>query len=97
MQDQLRLLGKRIVDKHPQCKVEAFVLESNSVSDAIIDLALSWDVDLVVVGSHGAGCSGEAEVGSNATKIMDSLECSVIAIKPSARDQAHFSWYAGLQ
>jgi nucleotide-binding universal stress UspA family protein len=97
VQDQLRLLGKRIVDKHPKCKVEAFVIESTSVSDAIMDLASSWDVDLVVVGSQGAGCSGKAEVGSNATKIMDSLECSVIAIKPSSRDQAHFSWYAGLQ
>lgn len=97
LEDKLRAIGREIADKQPHCKLEVFVLQSDSVSGAILELASLWDADLVVVGAQGAGSTDEAKVGSSALPIMDSLECSAIAIRNHSRQQVHFSWYPELQ
>jgi nucleotide-binding universal stress UspA family protein len=97
LETRLRLLARRIADKQPDCKLELLVLQSDSVSDAILELASSWDADLVVIGTQSESQIDDCEFGSNAIIMMDRLECSVIAIRRSNREQVHFSWYSGLQ
>ncbi|MBP9092122.1 universal stress protein [bacterium] len=97
LEDRLRGLGREIAKKQPYCKLEVFVLQSDSVSGAILELASMWDADLVVVGAQGEGNTDEAKAGSTALPIMDCLECSAIAIRNPKRKQVHFNWYPELQ
>lgn len=97
LEDRLRGLGRGIAKKQPHCKLEVFVLQSDSVSRAILELVSAWDADLVVVGAQGAGSTDEAKAGSTALPIMDCLDCSAIAIRNPNRKQVHFTWYPGLQ
>jgi len=97
LESRLRKLGNDIVDKQPHCKLEVFVLQSNSVSEAILELASIWDAGLVVMGAKDAGCRPEEQASSTALPIMDSLACSTIAIRNENRKQVHFSWYPELQ
>jgi len=97
IEERLRAMGKRIIARHPHCKLEVIVLQSDSVSDAILELASSWGADLVVGGMECDYQSTETDIGISAVNIMDRLECSAIAIKPSNGEPLHFSWYAGLQ
>lgn len=97
LESRLRKLGNDIADKQPHCKLEVFVLQSNSVSEAILELALIWDADLVVMGAKEEGCRPELKTYSTALPIMDSLTCSAIAIRNENSKQVHFSWYPELQ
>lgn len=97
LEARLRTLGREIATKQPHCKLEVFVLQSDSVSGAILELASMWDADLVVVGAQGEGSTEEAKAGSTALPIMDCLECSAIAIRNPNRKQVHFTWYPELQ
>ena len=97
LEDRLRVLGREIAKKQPHCKLEVFVLQADSVSGAILELASMWDADLVVVGAQGEGNTDEAKAGSTALPIMDCLECSAIAIRNPNRKQVHFTWYPELQ
>lgn len=97
LENRLRVIGRQIAQKHPRCKLEVFVLQSDSVADAIFELACAWDADLVVVGAKADGSSEEQKIGSKALPIMDSLDCSTIAIRDHKRQQVHFSWYLELQ
>lgn len=97
LENRLRVVGRQIAKKQPRCKLEVFVLQSDSVSGAILELASAWDADLVVLGAQGEGSSEEQKFGSKALPIMDSLDCSTIAIRDHKRQQVHFSWYLELQ
>jgi nucleotide-binding universal stress UspA family protein len=97
LENRLRVIGRQIAKKQPRCKLEVFVLQSDSVSGAILELASGWDADLVVLGAKGEGSSEEQKFGSMALPIMDSLDCSTIAIRDHKRQQVHFSWYLELQ
>lgn len=97
LEDRLRKLGNDIAQKQPRCKLEVFVLQSNSVSEAILELASIWDADLVVMGAKDAGCRPDEQTSSTALPIMDSLACSTIAIRSERCKQVHFSWYPDLQ
>ncbi len=98
LEDRLRGFGREIAKKQPRCKLEVFVLQSDSVPGAILELVSAWDADLVVVGAQGAGSTDEAKAGSTALPIMDCLDCSAIAIRNNNdRKQVHFSWYPELQ
>lgn len=97
LEARLRSLGREIATKQPHCKLEVFVLQSDSVSGAILELASMWDADLVIVGAQGEDSTDEARAGSTALPIMDCLKCSAIAIRNPNRKQVHFTWYPELQ
>lgn len=97
LENRLRVIGRQIAKKQPHCKLEVFVLQSDSVAGAILELASAWDADLVVLGAQGEESSEEQKIGSKALPIMDSLDCSTIAIRDHKRQQVHFSWYLELQ
>ncbi|HMW90909.1 MAG TPA: universal stress protein [Candidatus Obscuribacter sp.] len=93
IEDDLRVLGKRIRDAHPHCKVDAYVLQAQVVSDTVAEISRDWQADLVVVGAQGAGRTVSSRIGSNAISIMDKLQCSVIAVKKTENEPVYFSWY----
>lgn len=93
IEDDLRVLGTRIRDAQPHCKIDAYLLQAQVVSDAIAELSREWQADLVVVGAQGAGRTASSRIGSNAISIMDKLQCSVIAVKKNEGAPVYFSWY----
>ncbi len=97
LENRLRVVGRQIAKKQTRCKLEVFALQSDSVSRAILELASAWDADLVVLGAQGKGSSEEQKFSSKAMSIMDSLDCSTVAIRDHKRPQVHFSWYLELQ
>ena len=97
IENKLRAIGADLAAKHPRCKLEVFVLQSDSIAGAILELACMWDADLVLLGAKGADSTDEEKLGSSARPIMDTLECSSIALRRSADKQVHFSWYPELQ
>ena len=56
-----------------------YLLESGAKSD-IADVAKEHDIDLVVMGTHGAGNAAEKVWGTNTAKVIKSAYCPVLAV-----------------
>ena len=62
-------------------KVEP-VVRSGITADEIVDEALDWDADLVVVGTHARGWGARMMLGSVAEAALRDAPCNVLAIPP---------------
>jgi nucleotide-binding universal stress UspA family protein len=85
--------AKRIVTKQPQLKLESFLVQADSPAEGIIDQAADWNADLVVTGAQGENRSTASKAGSTAIKIMENIDCSMIAVRQSLLKSVHYSWY----
>lgn len=97
LEEELKVQARRILTKRPEVSLECFLVQAESALQGIIDMAESWGADLVVSGAQGVGRTDESRAGSNAVKLMEQLDCSMIAVRPSASESVHFSWFEHLQ
>jgi nucleotide-binding universal stress UspA family protein len=93
LENELRVQAKRIVTKQPQLKLESFLVQADSPAEGIIDQAADWNADLVVTGAQGENRSTASKAGSTAIKIMENIDCSMIAVRQSLLKSVHYSWY----
>ena len=61
--------------------VEAQLRESADVSDAILEAAVEYDSDLIVLGHKGKGAIKKFLLGSVTTRIAHHANCSVLAVR----------------
>lgn len=97
LEQELRIQAKRILAQKPKIKLECFLAQSDSILHGIIDEAETWGADLVITGAQGASRTSESKAGSNAIKIMEQLDCSMIAVRDGGANAVHFSWFEALQ
>lgn len=64
-------------------RVEA-VAEAGAAVPLILDRAVSWPADLVVIGTHGRGGFDRALLGSVAERVMHKAPCPVLTVPPAA-------------
>lgn len=91
LENELRVQAKRIVGKQPDLQLESFLVQADSAFDGIAEQAEDWGADLVITGAQGDSHSQESRAGSTAFQVMDSISCSMIAVKQSS-NATHFSW-----
>ncbi len=83
--DQVASLLDKFLQKH-----EANIREDNvhlvkgEVPVVISEFARSNDVDLVVMGTVARSCVAGMLMGNTAEQILNDIECSVLALKPSS-------------
>lgn len=56
-----------------------YLLESGANAD-IAEVAKQYDVDLIVMGTHGAGNAAEKVWGTNTAKVIKDAKCPVLAV-----------------
>lgn len=52
-----------------------------SAASAIVDEAVAWNADLIVVGSHGHGFWGRTLLGSVSDEVVHHAPCSVMVVR----------------
>jgi nucleotide-binding universal stress UspA family protein len=60
------------------------IIREGNVVDAILDEAKKNDIDLIVMGTRGAGNIARNLFGTNTTKVIGKAECPVLAIPDEA-------------
>ncbi len=71
---------KKITDKYNQIKITSDLQVGNAYQ-AIAQIVADQEVDLVIMGSHGADGWEEVFVGSNAEKVVRRAKCPVLVLK----------------
>ena len=64
-----------------KAKLKVVVEESPSPADAIVKYAEKNDVDLIVIGSKGAGAIERFLIGSVSSQVVTHSPCSVLVVK----------------
>lgn len=70
--------------KHPEVLEIKGILKLGFVFDEIKNVVETEKVDLVIMGITGAGRIAELLIGSNATRVVQNLNCPAIVIPPDA-------------
>ncbi|CAN5575470.1 universal stress protein [soil metagenome] len=94
-EQRLKKHGQEFVDVTREKLVSVFgaqsvsgcVLQGN-VSSIIVDDAISWQADLIVIGSHGRVGAERMFLGSVAEKVVNRAPCSVDVVKLKAATPA---------
>lgn len=50
-------------------------------ASAIVDVAKEWEIDLIIVGSHGRGFLGRLALGSVSDAVVHNAPCSVLVAR----------------
>lgn len=80
----------RVQTHFPEWKVENKFIAGSPASE-LIELAKSWNADLVVIGSQGRGAIGRFLLGSVSKKLATDAHCSVRVARPGNRKDDDFS------
>lgn len=70
----------------PNSVVQKTILNGRA-GEAIIDDAITWEADLIVMGSHGKRGVRRFMLGSVASTVSNNAPCSVLIIRPAERVQ----------
>ena len=62
------------------------MVDFNEISTGILETCKNHDIDLIVMGSHGANGLKEMFIGSNAEKVVRTSETPVLVIKNEHQD-----------
>jgi nucleotide-binding universal stress UspA family protein len=73
--------AEQLNKKFGENKVASRIIDGDVVT-SIIDEALEWDADLIILGSHGRSGFQKLLLGSVADKVVSRSPCSVQIIKP---------------
>ncbi len=89
--DQLRsgreLAAQSLVTRGRESGVRvSFLIWEGSPGEAIVDVATSEEVDLVVVGSHGRGSVGRILIGSVSEHVVRHAPCPVLVVRGRPTD-----------
>lgn len=87
--DQLRasreLAAQGLVNRGRKDGVQvSFLIWEGNPGEAIVDVATSEEVDLVVVGSHGRGSVGRLFIGSVSEHVVRHAPCPVLVVRGRA-------------
>jgi len=74
----------RLRRHRPHLQVTTKVVEG-APKDVIVREAAEWRADRVVLGSHGHGHAGRADLGSTAAGVAAEAVCSVVIARPAPR------------
>lgn len=84
-------VARRLRESFPESIVEEIILEGYS-ADAIIDDAIAWDADMVIVGAHGRRGVRRFLLGSVSTAVASYAPCSVLVVRaPRATEEQELS------
>jgi universal stress protein A len=83
--------ARALVDKYAkQLRTEGFqvnfVVERGNVRESIIDCAAGWHADVILLGSGGHKGVGRLLLGSVAESVVRHAHCSVLVVRPAARE-----------
>lgn len=78
--------GKEIIERTKQCVMKAGFKVSTALDEgdarlAIVDRAVQWKADLIVLGSHGRKGVGRLLLGSVAESVARHARCSVLIVR----------------
>lgn len=60
------------------------ILKNGNISKLILEESIKNDVDLVVMGTQGAGNMTRSLIGTNTTKVIGNTQCAVLAVPAGA-------------
>jgi nucleotide-binding universal stress UspA family protein len=60
----------------------------NKTYEGIIDFAKEWDIDLIVMGTHGAKGLKDTFVGSNTQRVVRYAKCPILTVKEPLENEA---------
>ena len=80
-----REAGSARTSSHVEVEV---VAESGSAVSRIVDRAVAWPADLVVIGTHGFSGVDRLLLGSVAERVMHRAPCPVLTVPPAAQGVA---------
>jgi universal stress protein A len=89
-QAQLEAAEKQLLARvaSSECSAETRVLRTTVVGfpvDQILAYATKYDIDLIVVGTHGHSWLAHALIGSVAEKLVRMATCPVLTVHPTGR------------
>ncbi len=73
--------AKTLRTKFAGVTTEEVVLEGHA-AEAIIDCAIDWQSDLIILGSHGKRGVSRFLIGSTASSVASHAPCSVLVVRP---------------
>ncbi|MCA9816027.1 MAG: universal stress protein [Cyanobacteriota/Melainabacteria group bacterium] len=71
----------------PNSKVEEKLLNGH-VTETIVDEAIDWNADLILVGSHGRRGFRRFSLGTSSGEIVSHAPCSVIVVRQNQESRA---------
>lgn len=84
-------VASRLRQSFPESIVEEIILEGYS-ADAIIDDAIAWEADMVIVGAHGRRGVRRFLLGSVSSAVAGYAPCSVLVVRaPAVADERQLS------
>jgi len=87
LQQALEAAGQRQLDAvvcgedRTQLHADAIVLTSNSPATAIVEYAARYEIDLIVMGTHGRGAVAHLLMGSVAERVVRTAPCPVLTVR----------------
>lgn len=80
-EEDLKRFVQPLLQEAPEVEVSTVVLERINIREAILDYALQWHADLVVLGTRGKSGLREILIGTTAEKIVSNAPSSILAVK----------------
>lgn len=85
MESEMAEKFKQLTEDVPEAKNKAtFKIETGSLTSTIEAYCLNHDVDLVIMGTHGASGLKELLIGSNTEKVVRHAPVPVVAVPPES-------------
>lgn len=91
-EESLALISKtaeKLRQRYPEITVDEELLEGY-ITDEIIDQAINWKADLILIGSHGRRGIRRFTLGSVSQQVVSNAPCSVVVVRqlnPIENDQ----------
>jgi nucleotide-binding universal stress UspA family protein len=77
---EIKLDKMAVSDLFKGCTVHTYVY-TGSAREQIIEFAKSYNMDLIIMGAHGAGESDKIFIGSTAQQVIRNAPCPVLSVK----------------
>ncbi|WMJ73164.1 universal stress protein [Cytophagaceae bacterium ABcell3] len=77
--EDLEALCKTIKEKNPEVSA-SYILKQGFAGSMIVEFAKDRDVDMIIMGTQGAGAVKSFFIGSNAADVIENASCPVLAV-----------------
>lgn len=79
-QDLVSRVATHLKEHFPESKIEEKIVNGH-VTETIVDEAVEWDADLILVGSHGRRGLRRFSLGTISGEIVSHAPCSVVVVR----------------
>jgi nucleotide-binding universal stress UspA family protein len=92
LQDEIETAARKQLDSilcdedRSELRAKAVIRTSRSPAKAIVDYAREFDIDLLIVGTHGRGAIGHLLMGSVAERVVRTAPCPVLTVHSHERE-----------